>query len=26
MALAACYIVFVYSRFHGKVDVGAAGH
>ncbi|MGA2672033.1 MAG: cytochrome d ubiquinol oxidase subunit II [Terracidiphilus sp.] len=26
MALAACYTVFVYTRFKGKVDVGAAGH
>ena len=26
MALAACYIVFVYSRFKGKVDAAADGH
>jgi cytochrome d ubiquinol oxidase subunit II len=26
MALAACYIVFVYSKFRGKVDLSSAGH
>jgi len=26
MALAVCYIVFVYSRFHGKVSVDVGGH
>ena len=26
MALAVCYIVFVYSRFRGKVDLGASEH
>jgi cytochrome d ubiquinol oxidase subunit II len=26
MALAACYIVFVYSKFRGKVDMGSRGH
>jgi cytochrome d ubiquinol oxidase subunit II len=26
MALAICYIVFVYSRFRGKVDLGVSGH
>jgi cytochrome d ubiquinol oxidase subunit II len=26
MTLALCYIVFVYSRFHGKVDLGVSGH
>jgi len=26
MALAVAYVVFVYSRFRGKVDVGAEGH
>ena len=26
MVLAISYVVFVYSRFRGKVDVGAAGH
>ncbi len=26
MALATCYVVFVYSRFKGKVDVAAEGH
>lgn len=26
MALAVCYVVFVYSRFKGKVDIGAGSH
>jgi len=26
MALAVSYVVFVYSRFRGKVDAGAEGH
>jgi len=26
MALAVCYVVFVYSRFKGKVDAHASGH
>jgi cytochrome d ubiquinol oxidase subunit II len=26
MALAVCYIVFVYSRFRGKVDLDMSGH
>jgi cytochrome d ubiquinol oxidase subunit II len=26
MTLALCYIVFVYSRFHGKVNLGVSGH
>jgi cytochrome d ubiquinol oxidase subunit II len=26
MALALCYVVFVYSRFKGKVDLNSAGH
>jgi cytochrome d ubiquinol oxidase subunit II len=26
MALAACYIIFVYTRFHGKSDLDSAGH
>ena len=26
MALAVGYVVFVYSKFRGKVDLGSAGH
>jgi cytochrome d ubiquinol oxidase subunit II len=26
MTLAICYVVFVYSRFRGKADLGTAGH
>ena len=26
MTLAVCYVVFVYSRFRGKADLGTAGH
>jgi cytochrome d ubiquinol oxidase subunit II len=26
MTLAVCYVVFVYSRFRGKADVGTVGH
>jgi hypothetical protein len=26
MALAVGYVVFVYSRFKGKVDLGSKGH
>jgi cytochrome d ubiquinol oxidase subunit II len=26
MAMAACYIIFVYTRFKGKADESAGGH